>query len=306
MTPVATVTLLADPHNPYETIIPSEVWNLPWSEHPRVDVEVQPNDSLASVLGRAHDQFGLPHPGEDWAVPDNFAFHNLLFFQPGDASGIPEPHLRVRYELNLVDSRGVATFGVHDYRTVTVQQLLKSADAGTLAGDPLRPYLLIEAPHGDAGPVDWATFKDALSIIWDIVESLGVVGGATWAWDAVRERLSAGRESLDEHWTDWAQRSHGPHQFTDLFDNRPWRASEIATLLDCPEEDAIALLKLFGYSAGEDGFWTRGTGSDAAAMRMILQQTDFAHRRDYGDWDIILRRRIEIYFQTGELPQDED
>lgn len=82
------------------------------------------------------------------------------------------------HELTVVDRDGRLRFGVHDLRTISVEQLLESARRGVIDGDPLRPYLIVEIGYGDAPPIDWPTFKAAWDVAYDVVQIVADVGGA--------------------------------------------------------------------------------------------------------------------------------
>lgn len=304
--PTATVTLLAHPERPFDEIVPPEIWAKPWRDHPQVELEVKPTDTLASALQAAGELFNLQPPEEGFGAPIDGAHTRLMFYKSDDETSIAVPRPRPLHELNLVDRNGRVIFGVFDWRTVTFQQLINSADAGTLEGDPFRPYLLVETAYGDAPPIDWPTFKAAVDVAWVVLQSLGTLGGAKWAFDAIRDRLDNGRKTLDDNWTDWSQRSSRPDQFQALFDNRRWRTVEIAKLLDCSDADAAGILGLFGFALGSDGFWTRPGDQNSEFVRVVYEQADYSYRRLYFEWEPTFRARFEEYLRTGEDPGYKD
>lgn len=300
-----TVALIADPVRPLERTAAEEEWSRPYGERRKVQVEAEETDTLAAVLERAAATLGLSPPGGRFVAWGN----RIAFYKPEDEEGLAErvqPRVLLG-ELIVVDPHGRALFGVSDLRTVRYDQLLRSAEAGTIEGDPLRPYLVAEPGWGDMPPVDWPTTYEALKIVWEAVEVVATVGGAVASIklvrDQVRKRVETGREAIDAHYSDWTQRSQRPDQFISLMAMRPWTAEELARLLDCSSAEAEAMLWCLGFAYDEAaGGWRPGADEAARAICGTLEELNVTWHTLYDKWEPAFRRRVVRYLETGERP----
>lgn len=191
-----TVALVADPEAPFERTADEEEWSRTWGSRRKAEVHAEAHDTLATILERAASQLGVGPPDGHQPATFSAAYLRIAFWQPEhDSRGITTNRSEMS-ELHLLDREGRLVFGVHDLRTVTAAQLLRTAEAGALEGDPLRPYLIVEAGYGDAPPVDWPTFKAALDVAYDVIQVVANVGGAAVAlklsFDAIRKRIRRG------------------------------------------------------------------------------------------------------------------
>jgi hypothetical protein len=62
MTETVTVALLGDPDHPFETYdasIPAGELERPWADRRKVDLNVEEDEKLVDVLGRAAAEFGV-------------------------------------------------------------------------------------------------------------------------------------------------------------------------------------------------------------------------------------------------------
>ena len=305
MSLTVTVALIADPVRPLERTASQEEWSRPYGERRKVQVEGAETDTLATILERAAATLGLTPPSGRFSAWGN----RIAFYKTEDEKGLAEraqPRLLLT-ELIVVDRHGRALFGVSDLRTVRYDQLLRSAEAGTIEGDPLRPYLVAEPGWGDMPPVDWPTAYEGLKVVWEAVEIVATVGGAVGfvalVLDRVRKRVNAGREAIDAHYTNWTQRSQRPDQFVSLMTMRPWTPEELARLLDCSSSEAEAVLWCLGFAYDEaDGRWRPGGDEAARAIRGALEELDLAWHALYDEWEPTFRRRLVRYLETGERP----
>lgn len=262
----------------------------------RVRLQINESDTLASVLERASEALGLRPPSDQW-VP-RFSHASIAFFKPEDEAGFASRHIP-RYlmsELTLVDEHGTAMFGVHDLRAVRYTDLLRAAEAGTLDGDPQKPYLIIEPGYGDVPPPDWVTVIDGLKVVRDVLEYLALPGGAWASWkflNEVRRRVGRSVEAAEGH-PEWAQRGTRPYQFAALFITRPWTSSELAALLGCSSDEAEAILWAVGYSFDEEaGNWTYAGDEAAELINAIQREIQIAAHRGGDEWQVVLRGRFD-------------
>lgn len=306
------VALIADPTAPFEPgPIDDSFYAQPYGERRKVSLQVEQEDSLASALERAAALMELSPPDDHWMGGGFDATHRkVLFHKPEDDHG-PIRRFRGRLlfgELTLVDGAGRAVFGVHDLTTVRFSDLLRAADAGTIEGDPLRPYLILDDGWGDAPPVDWAAMQVGLEVAWEVAKALAVVTGAATGVVKARkwliERLDRGRVALGAN-PDWAQRGYRPDQFESLLASPEWDADDAAHLLGCTAEQAEGTLSVLGYVFDEtEGKW-RFEGDDAGVMLSnIIRAISYAAHRG-GDWQDRFRRWIERYLEDGEPPSME-
>jgi len=305
MSLTVTVALIADPVWPLERTAAEEEWTRPYGERRKVQIEAAETDTLATVLERAAATLGLSPSGRRFVAWGN----RIAFYKPEDDEGLAEraqPRVLLG-ELIVVDPHGRALFGVSDLRTVRYDQLLRSAEVGTIEGDPHRPYLVAEPGWGDMPPVDWPTAYEGLKVIWEAVDVVATVGGAAsfvaLVLDQVRKRVKAGREAIDAHYTDWTQRSQRPDQFVSLMAMRPWTAEELARLLDCSPSEAEGVLWSLGFAYDEAaGRWLPGGDEAARVIRGALEELNASWHMLYGDWEPTFRRRLVRYLESGEHP----
>jgi len=303
------VALVADAAAPFEPgPIDEAFYAQPYGERTKVRLQVEPGDSLSSVLERAAASMALRPPDDHWTGGRFDATHNkVLFYEQEDENGpIRRSRGRLRFgELTLVDKDGRAIFGVHDLSAVRFSDLLRAADAGTIEGDPHRPYLILDGGWGDAPPVDWGAVQVGLEVAWEVAKALAVVtGAATGVMQARKwlvERLGRGREAVGEN-PEWAQRGYRPDQFESLLLRRDWDADEAAGLLGCTAEQAKGTLSVLGYVLNEtEGRW-EFEGDDAAViLSSVIRAIAYAAHRG-GDWQPRFRRWMERYLEDGEPP----
>lgn len=306
------VALIADPAAPFEPgPIDSSCYELPFDQRTRVSLEVEESDSLASTLERAAAKMGLEPPEDYWLRGHFDASHRKILFRKSDdeCGPIRRSRGRLRFgELTLVDREGKAIFGVHDLTTVRFSDLLRSADAGTIEGDPLHPYLILDDGWGDAPPLDWAAMQFGLEIAWEAAKALAVAAGATTGVMQARrlmlQRLDRGQAALRAN-PEWAQRGYRPDQFESLLTSRVWDADHAARLLGCSADQAEGTLLVLGYVLDPTDRMWRFEGDEAGVMlsNIVAAINSFAHRG--GDWQSGFRRWMERYLEAGVPPSME-
>lgn len=301
-----TVALIAHPDSPF-TELAGDDWTTPYAERRFAEIEAPGTASIAEVLEEAAAKLGIKPPEGHQFATYTAAHTRLGFYRPEDENGI-ERRVWELGELAVVDRHGRAVFGVHDNRAITIDQLIRTAEAGLLDGDPLRPYLIVEAPYGDAPPIDLATFKVALDALWDVITAVSTVGGAVafgkLVLDAARNRVGAGRQALDAAWPDLPQRLGRPDQLWRVVLLRPWTAQEIADLLDCETEVAEGLLLVTGFSPDEHGRWTATTTEDGKLLFELLTIVNRAEKRGRELFVDSLAVAAESFLRTGSIPED--
>ena len=307
MTLDVTVALIADPVAPFRTMVSEDELTRPYSERRKARLEAAEEESFASVLERAAAVMGITPPAGHYA-PGFSAFHNrVAFYKPEDEEAAPIRSFGrlFWYELILVGSDGRAIFGVSDKRAVTYGDLICAADAGTIEGDPLRPYLIVEPGWGDAPPPDWPTVLEALRVLREVLEVVATTGGVLafgkLVLDAVRDRAGRGGAAIEAH-REWAQRGTRPYQFAGLIGMKDWTPAELATLLGCTEDEAEAILWTLGFAFDDDAQrWTASGDEAAKLIAKIHAEVGFASHRG-GDWQPLFRRRLIKLLEDGDAP----
>jgi hypothetical protein len=295
------VALVGDPDSHGPGGLDDAHFALPYAQRTRVQLEVDENDSLASVMERAGEMMGVRGP--EWSGGRlDLRSNRIAFYKPEDDEGITPramPRL-LSNELILVDERGQAMFGVHDHRAVRLADLIRANKAGTLEGDPLRPYLYLDYGWGDAPPPDWATVLEGLKVAREVLEAIGLAQTAVWAGKWLKERLGRATEALDAH-PEWRQRGYRPYQFQALVSMREWSTEDVASLLGCTEGQAEGVLWALGFSYNEETErWEQG--GDEAGQMLADIQTAIAWLKEYPGWEARFRRWLLRYVETGHCP----
>jgi hypothetical protein len=300
------VALIGDPDRPLEAgVLDQSYFDMPYSQRRRVRLEVSEDESLSAVMEQAARMMGLVPP--NWMGGTFYGRGGrIAFYKPEDENGFA-PRAAPRLlagELILIDQDGRAIFGVWDHRAVRFIDLIRASEAGVLEGDPLRPYLMLDFGWGDAPPPDWATIQQGLEVVWQVLQAIGVVGGAVAALNKAHqwlaERVGRTREALSAH-PEWMQRGYRPDQFRVLVASREWTAAELAPLLGCSEEEAEAVLWALGYSYNDESQRWEGAGDEAAQMIAdIVTAIGWAEKE--GNWEANFRNWLLRYLETGERP----
>lgn len=231
----------------------------------------------------------------------------VAFYKPEDEEGfaIRQTPRVILGELILVDQDGRAIFGVHDHRTVRFADLMRAAEAGTIEGDPLKPYLNLDLGWGDAPPVDWATLYEGLQVAWEVLKAVGVLGGAVTTVVAAKrwlaERIARANEALAAH-PEWMQEGYRPDQFARLLANRDWTGDQLAPLLGCSKTEADAVLWGMGFAINEEtGRWEKEADEAAEMLGNIMIAVSWAAHAGLG-WEPRFRAWLTQYLETGQAP----
>jgi hypothetical protein len=287
-------------------MLPAEEFARPYSERDRFTVEADPDETLASLRGKAFRHFGFDVP-DSTSKYGKAAMGPVAFFKEGDHERIKDRVMpRMHWgQLILVDDEGHAIFGVYDLRTVTLGDLLRASEAGVLDGDPLRPYLMVEGGWGDHPPPDWPTLVHGFEVAWpyirSVIETTGIALTLQEVWKRVSDRLRTSAETADEH-REWSQKHYSPYQFQALLRTRNWTTEQIAVLLDCPVEDVEPVMWGLGFSLDpETETWKEESDLTSDLVRKVHLEIDIVSNEDpKDDLDALLRDRIKHLIETGE------
>jgi len=286
------VALLGDPARPVQPI-PLPEWRRPWSERPRITLEVADDETVADVLRRASEEFEVAsHEHFSTARPTFIAFHE---------DGAARDVLALARDLTLVDDSGAALWRV-DFEFAPYGQVVRSADAGAITGDPRRLYLILQYGAGNGIVPSWPDFIQALEVVWEIIDRAetlyGVAAIAVAARRKIRQRLERGRETLRRRIPLWGQRGADLEAFADSVRGRSWSAEELGRFLDCTPEEAEDVLGVLGFARDEeDGRWYRRADQAAAVIEDVVVEVWRHPMRQAPD---VFRIRVEELLRTGE------
>jgi hypothetical protein len=296
------VALVGDPESHQAGVLADDYFAVPYPQRIRVQLEADESDSLASVMERAAELIGIQGPKWSGGRLD-LRNSRIAFYKPEDDEGMAEramPRLHSS-ELILLDDRGQAMFGVNDHRAIRLADLIRASEAGTLEGDPLRPYLILDYGWGDIPPPDWATVLDGLKIARELLEVVGLAQTAAWVGKWLKRRIGRATEALDAH-PEWMQRGYRPYQFQALLETRQWSLEELARLLGCSEEQAEGVLWALGYKYNDETERWERAGDEAAQMLADIHTAIAWAEKELPGWESRFRRWLIRYVETGECP----
>ena len=285
--------------------VPEDQWVLPWGERQQIELEVEDSESLRAVKNRALAEFGLPVP--DWAADLSGAYPFVSF--DGDAHEDGRPWLHTT--LALVDDQGRAVWGVHDFGLVPYAQLVASAHAGVVRGDPTRLLVATLHPQGNGLYVDWDSLMYAWETAFTVLEHVAAIAGAAEGVRRLRgtlkDRLQRGRGALERNKPRWGQRGADPLDLVYLLRSRDWATADLARVLDCSQDDVEALLVSFGW-LDEDGDerWEPADEDAARLLRKIIDEAEYANEARHGQRaGERFRERVTHVIETGDaLPHE--
>jgi hypothetical protein len=294
------VALVGDPQSEAFDFTASQ---RPYRELQKLELEAHEDETLGSVLGRAAARLGADLTWiADWETGiTGPAF--VAFYRSQDEERGPQPWLTL---ITLVDGDGHAIWNV-PFARVPYSELLRSAEAGALEGDPLRPYLILHPPAGDGLAASWELLVNLWDLAYYVLDHIEVAItagiGITAIADRIRRQIRNGREVVQCRFGQWRERAGDPATVATLLANRPRSTPDVARLLDCSEEEAEAILWAFGFAPGDGGLWRRDATEDAKLLRGNFEL--IVHGYDDVELQRRFRERYERFLMTGEAPEVE-
>jgi hypothetical protein len=275
-------------------VLPEKYWSVPYSARDKVTLQVEPDETLGDVLRRA---------ALHWST---MVGAHVAFYRPEDEGSPPR---RMGPVVPLIDEHGRVTFG-HYFGDVRYVDLLRSADAGALDGDPRRPYLILQPGIGNGVLPDWHTIQTIWQTVEYVATALATAGGAGAALlgakkatiDRLRKRAKDTQAVVAEKSEDWVSRNGEPYDFGEWLDDRPWLPAEIAPLLACTEGEAEAVLWAFGFAPSESGLWRKNATEEArlCAETTRLAVQGYTHEASEAELRAVIRDEIEHYLTENE------
>jgi hypothetical protein len=269
--PVLTVAVVGSPANPGGSIREDDL-SRPWEDRLKVELDVQPDESLGSIRQRAIEHFEVATPPHAHGRRLVDAFPFVAFYDESR----PAQMSPLAMSVTVTDDQGRAVWNT-DPDLARFEQLVAASELGALGGDPHRVYLVLLPPSGNGIFVDWQSLLDAWRITWDLLESIDTVAGAAAAAEFVRrkirDRIHRGRQTLEHRASEWGQRNGSPHDLARLLGRRSWTTDEAATLLGVGSDEAGAVLAIFGFARDpEDERWYRNGDQAAALLSAVLDE----------------------------------
>jgi hypothetical protein len=263
-----TVRLLGSPFPLLFAIGGHTVRNLPGGDnrpYGEVTVVAPESETLGAVLDHAAVRLGLSNLRGD-SVSANVAW--LRFYESSEDHFAYDEHLQWAQQFTTLDASGRVKFG-RRLDQVLVSDLLRTAEVGLLAGDPLQPYLIPTIPQGGVEPwsLDWPTLIGYLQMFWTALGAVTTVDGAI----SLAQRLGARLERAPAIVAERNALFGGtPELLWDVFRHRPVLPAEAAEWLACTTADAETLLLALGLDDRGDGLWEPEASDEAHLMSMVL------------------------------------
>jgi hypothetical protein len=280
-----------------------------YSERTMVPLTAEDDETLESVYRRAIDELKprvvstAEFPLEHFSGDLMDIVHWAWFYEEADEEGLLDQGKawEVAEELVTVDENGRAQWG-RSAREIPYGDLIRAGEHALVCGDPRRPYLVFLLPQYDGGVLQLAW--DAFTITWRLLGEL-LVARALYniakgiRRDRLRERLE-GAEVIVRHQDEWVTRRGGPRRVERTLERRPWPVSDLRALLGLEtDEEAAALLSLFGFHPNDQGEYDIGEDAESRLLRQIAEA---ASRGDLSADDEQTRPRLNAALETGELP----
>lgn len=300
-----TVAVFGDPTKPFgEGVTWPDEWERPYADRLKIKRSVDEGTTLEALLVDVCRELGVRHLYSDWGEVERLPFAS--FYKDGDEESFQGPF---ESYLPLVGDDGRVTLENWDFANITFRDLVRSAGAKALHGDPLRPYLILHHPAGNGAIADWTTLVNLWDLAWHVMERLAAAGGAGAAMyagkkllDRARHRTRRSRDAVIAHKTQWQQQQGiHPGMLGEFLRAMPRTTEQIAGLLGCTESEAEAVCWAFGLSEdSETGQWKR---SDTLEARLVGTNTELIL---YGYNDYVLEdefeRRLTQAVEEGSLP----
>lgn len=301
-----TVALVGDPKRWGDEFVP-EAGRKPWDERLKVDIELRDEDTWATVIDRAAEELGveLPQDFQEFGpvrVSDRVPY--VAFYREGAER--PLDSSPRSQHVTLVDDDGRARWNVPlpQMKDLPYSELIRAGEHGALEGDPRRMYLFPTFGIGNGMLPNWASWVQALGVLWQTVQAMAdVEGGLSFskrALDTAQRALGRTKAVEERHHRGWAERGLTPIELDSWLGDRPWNPDDLAFHLDCSAAEAEAVLVARGFAQDEAGLWRRSDEEAADFLRRATAEIELAYNLDYNAFEGILQRRIKHFILEGK------
>lgn len=295
--PTVTVALEGARHQAFTeaTFFNEQERSRPWDEREQVELEVADDEPLGQILRRAGESLGIRAPGytTEAPVPNFFA----VFDEES-----PDQRALGGTTVTLVDADGRARWN-QPWAAATYGELVRASDAGAIPGDVTRLYYVTHPAVGNGVLPTFIEILVGLKLVWDIMGAADTLEGnislAQRVISTVRNRLGRGQETIKSKATDWSLQGGDPEAIRSMLGDRAWYPKTLAALLDCAEEEGVAVLEAFGFSESSDGAWHLCADQEATFLRNVYDEIVLAHNLGHEDFASTLEARINHYLASG-------
>lgn len=254
----------------WEPPVGDQGFDVPYAERMKVELVVSDDESLDSVLRRAADAVRPRAVAGSHGYTDDpmSTVHWTWFYEPADDATLNGKYYEMAPSLILVERHGLARWHV-PRDEISYGELVRSAELGLMRGDPLKPYLVLLMPQGSG---DMQLAWDAIRVIWDllpgVVASIEAIRLGHRGVRSLRSRLR-GADVTAAYQDAWTARGGGPHDVARVVECGPWDVGDLAALMGVATNDeARAILELFGCAADADGRYAVGADLESRILRL--------------------------------------
>jgi hypothetical protein len=242
----------------------------PYSERLKTSVDASLDTRLGEIIDAAATAFDIRWAG---GGPISEYLRGVVFYEPTDEYGFQHRPQPWPSAIRTVGANGAPSWSVR-WRDVRFGELLASADAGLVRGDPFRPYLWPVIPQGEAGPA----FLEALWSSWIIWEHLLAAYGTVQLARTILERIRRARGSVfdQDSGARWQDALARPQDVIGYLTERPRDSHDVAAYVDRPVSETENALLGVGYVRGADGRWRAGADDAGQALHRIVIEIERA------------------------------
>jgi hypothetical protein len=184
-------------------------------------------------------------------------------------------------DFTLLDDHDEAIFGVTDFTLIPYGQVVRSAEAGLIRGNPRRLYIIRQVPQGDVFGLDWQTFLEVYFAIRTVLDAVSTPGEIKERTESATRIVRRGLAAARRHAPHWGQRKGTPSRLRKLVQTRDWSSDQLSKILACPEDDLADVLALLGFTRdASDGAWRQRRRNEEP---LLADLEDEVREGDYGD-----------------------
>lgn len=268
---------------------------MPYEHRSKASVEVAESATLGDVIDLAAARFGVTPasgPGITTVSKVSEAVDCVSFYRPSDRVGGTYDYRRWSQAIRLVNQSGDPSWAVR-WSDIRMGELVASADAGLVDGDPLRPYLWPVIPQGDTVE-RLATAAWTIWMLWE--HALSVRDTVQLARDAL-SRIARGQAVARDDPAAWATALRRPDELMSFLHAQPRTAVEVAAKMGFTEEQAEGAMWGLGFTAREDGRWVPAGDRIAAALHEAMMQIESLGR---APTELEVQVTVRALFRDGE------
>jgi hypothetical protein len=242
---------------------------VPYSALPRVELNLPSSTTVREMLVKAYSELtDDPRGAAGYDEP------TVIFYRSTDDADVVHRAYSDLSSLFLfgVDAEGRLIVANDEFDNITLADLMRSAQAGYLPGDPMRP-IMVPGERGDGGiffdPSSWVALWEAMQHAADqmhldwIRGSYGGISAVLFARKQYAKLRDKSAKKLAQQWiADNNVKARGLRAWIEA---RPtWKSAEVASRLGIDAEEAQALLLALGYEKDSGSHIWRRTGSESA------------------------------------------